>query len=63
MKVGVPKEIKNHEYRVGLTPSSVRQLVQAGHEVLVEANAGSAIGFSNQRYQNAGARIIRLVGK
>jgi alanine dehydrogenase len=61
MKVGVPKEIKNHEYRVGLTPSSVRQLVQAGHEVLVEANAGSAIGFSNQRYQNAGARIIDSV--
>ena len=46
MLVGVPKEIKTHEYRVGLTPSSVRELVHRGHGVLVEASAGSGAGFS-----------------
>jgi len=57
MKIGVPKEIKNHEYRVGLTPSSVRELVAHGHEVLVETNAGGGIGATDAVYRKAGARI------
>lgn len=58
MRIGVPKEIKNHEYRVGLTPASVRELVLSGHEVMVETNAGSAIGMLDADYQAAGATII-----
>jgi alanine dehydrogenase len=58
MRVGVPKEIKNHEYRVGLTPPSVAELVAAGHEVLVETNAGTGIDFEDQDYVDAGARIL-----
>jgi len=58
MKIGVPKEIKNHEYRVGLTPASVRELTLRGHSVLVENNAGFAIGLSNEQYISAGAEII-----
>ena len=57
MRVGVPKEIKNHEYRVGLTPPSVAELVAAGHEVLVETNAGVGIDFDDQDYIDAGAEI------
>jgi len=57
MKIGVPKEIKNHEYRVGLTPSSARELISHGHQVLVETNAGAAIGFDDAEYQAAGAEI------
>jgi len=57
MRVGVPKEIKNHEYRVGLTPSSVRELVLGGHEVLIEREAGRGIGCTNDDYILAGARI------
>ena len=48
MLVGVPKEIKNHEYRVGLTPSSVRDLIKNGHEVIVQKDAGTAIDFTNE---------------
>ncbi|MDR6113433.1 MULTISPECIES: alanine dehydrogenase [unclassified Sphingomonas] len=58
MRVGVPKEIKNHEYRVGLTPPSVAELVAAGHEVIVETKAGSGIDFEDQDYVDAGARIV-----
>ena len=58
MRVGVPKEIKNHEYRVGLTPPSVAELVAAGHEVVVETRAGAGIDFSDQDYVEAGARIV-----
>jgi len=58
MLIGVPKEIKNHEYRVGLTPAGVRELVGAGHEVLIENNAGLAIGLTNEQYLQAGAQII-----
>lgn len=58
MKIGVPKEIKNHEYRVGLTPASVRELTTRGHQVLVERNAGAAIGLSDAQYEAAGAEII-----
>jgi alanine dehydrogenase len=57
MRVGVPKEIKNHEYRVGLTPGSVAELVHAGHEVIVETKAGKGIDFDDQAYVDAGARI------
>ena len=53
MKIGVPKEIKNNEYRVGLTPKSVVELVKNNHEVFVQANAGSEIGFLNKDYEKA----------
>ncbi len=58
MRVGVPKEIKNHEYRVGLTPPSVAELVSAGHEVIVETQAGAGIDFDDADYQAAGASIL-----
>ncbi|RXZ42771.1 alanine dehydrogenase [Crenobacter cavernae] len=58
MRIGVPKEVKNHEYRVGLTPSGVRELVAHGHKVLVQAHAGLAIGFSDEQYLGAGAAIV-----
>jgi alanine dehydrogenase len=57
MRIGVPTEIKNHEYRVGLTPASVREFVAHGHQVLVQSGAGAAIGMSDAQYQQAGARI------
>jgi alanine dehydrogenase len=58
MLIGVPKEIKNHEYRVGMTPASVREMVHHGHEVMVETNAGVGIGASDDDYRQAGADII-----
>jgi alanine dehydrogenase len=57
MRIGVPKEIKTHEYRVGLTPGAVREYVAAGHSVLVETNAGEGIGASDDVYRKAGATI------
>ena len=57
MKIGVPREIKVHEHRVGLTPSSVRELAALGHEVLVERGAGEGIGAGDAAYEKAGARI------
>jgi len=57
MKIGVPKEIKIHEYRVGLVPAGVRELVDAGHQVLVQTHAGAGIGFEDVHYQAAGAKI------
>ncbi len=57
MRVGVPKEIKNHEYRVGLTPASVAELVHAGHDVLVETQAGMGIDFGDEAYTRVGAKI------
>ncbi len=57
MKIGVPKEIKTHEYRVGLTPAGVRDLAQAGHAVLVEHGAGAGIGFPDDTYRAAGAAV------
>ena len=62
MRIGVPKEIKTHEYRVGLTPASVRELVEHGHEVLVETDAGAAIRLVDAMYRNAGARIAAFRG-
>lgn len=58
MLVGVPKEIKNHEYRVGLTPAGVGELVRAGHQLMVETASGAAIGFDDAEYRAAGARIV-----
>lgn len=58
MLVGLPKEIKNHEYRVGLTPSSVRELTSRGHQVLVQKNAGAEIGLSDSQYVAAGAELV-----
>lgn len=58
MLIGVPKEIKNHEYRVGLIPGSVRELIDHGHQVIVQKDAGIGIGFSDEDYQNIGATII-----
>ena len=63
MLIGVPKEIKNHEYRVGLTPSSVMELVARGHRVVVETAAGAAIDFSNAEYTAAGAEIAASAGE
>jgi alanine dehydrogenase len=62
MLVGVPKEIKNHEYRVGLVPSSVRELVHHGHKVMVETTAGEGIGFTDEDYRAAGAEIAATAG-
>jgi alanine dehydrogenase len=59
MLVGVPKEIKDHEYRVGLTPAGVHALVSAGHQVLVQAGAGTRVGFDDAQYEAAGGRIVR----
>lgn len=58
MKIGVPKEIKNNENRVGLVPAGVRQLVLDGHELYVETNAGVGIGISDDEYLKAGAKIL-----
>jgi len=58
MLIGVPKEIKTHENRVGLTPASVRELVEHGHQVMVQKNAALAIGLDDARYQAAGAEIV-----
>ncbi|WIO75348.1 alanine dehydrogenase [Porticoccaceae bacterium LTM1] len=58
MLIGVPKEIKNHEYRIGLTPDSVKELIRNGHQVMVENNGGAAIGFDNDQYEAAGAEIV-----
>ena len=58
MRIGVPKEIKVHEYRVGMTPSAVREAVHHGHEVLVQKNAGFAIGLFDEQYLAAGAKLV-----
>jgi alanine dehydrogenase len=58
MLVGVPKEIKKQEHRVGLIPSSVREMVMHGHQVLIETGAGAGIGFNDEAYREAGAQII-----
>ena len=58
MKIGVPKEIKNHEYRIGLTPASVREIADSGHDVVIQNNGGAEIGFGNEQYLAAGAQIV-----
>src|SRR5579863_3809838 len=59
MLIGVPKEVKTHEYRVGLVPASVRELVHHGHKVVVETGAGAEIGFDDAAYEAAGAGILK----
>ena len=57
MKIGCVREIKNNEFRVGLTPDNVKSYVSAGHEVLMEAGAGAGSGFADEEYTAAGARV------
>lgn len=59
MRIGIPKEIKNHEYRVSISPAGVQELVAHGHEVFVETQAGYAIGYDDKHYQTAGAKIAK----
>jgi alanine dehydrogenase len=63
MKIGVPKEIKNNENRVGLVPGGVRQLVLDGHQLFIETNAGSGIGISDEEYKKVGATILPSLEK
>lgn len=58
MLIGVPKEIKNHEYRIGLTPAGARELVANGHQVIVQRDGGKAIGLTDEQYVKAGAQIV-----
>src|SRR3990167_1472607 len=58
MLIGVPREIKNYEYRVGLVPSSIRELTGCGHTVFVQKQAGEKIGFDDAAYQKVGAKIV-----
>ena len=58
MIIGIPKEIKNHEYRVGATPGMVRLLVEARHQLIVETQAGIAIGYTDDMFKAAGAKIV-----
>ena len=58
MIIGVPKEVKDHESRVGITPAGVKALVDASHTVLVETHAGDLSAFSDDEYQSAGAEIV-----
>ena len=58
MLIGVPKEIKNHEYRIGLTPAGARELTHHGHQVMVQRDGGKSIGLTNEMYEKAGARIV-----
>lgn len=62
MRIGVPTEVKVHEYRVGLTPESVRELVHHGHTVCVQSGAGAGIGFGDAAYQAAGAEVLPDAG-
>ncbi len=59
MRVGCPKEIKNHEYRVGLTPGAVREYVAHGHDVIVQSGAGAGIGADDGAYKAAGAKVVK----
>jgi alanine dehydrogenase len=63
MIIGIPKEIKNHEYRVGATPSFVRQLVEAGHQVKVQSHAGDIIGYKDEMFKSAGAHLVRTAAE
>ncbi len=58
MRIGVPKEIKVHEYRVGLTPNGAAELISAGHEVFVQSTAGDGVGFYDDDYERVGATIL-----
>ena len=58
MKIGVPKEVKNNEFRVGMLPWMVKELTTQGHEVLVESNAGVGAGYTNAAYQEVGGIVV-----
>ena len=58
MKIGVTKELKNHEYRVGMTPDNVAAFVEKGHVVYIETQAGEGAGFSDEDYKKAGAKVL-----
>ena len=58
MLIGVPKEIKNLEYRIGLTPAGVAELVRGGHQVISQKNGAASIGFDDEQYRQAGAEIV-----
>ena len=58
MKIGLPKEIKDNEYRVGLTPAGVHALVNAGHELFVQKTAGEGSGFTDEQYAKTGATLL-----
>ena len=58
MKIGVPQEVKIHEYRVGCSPGSVRELVSHGHQVVVQVGAGIGAGFADDDYLRAGAEVV-----
>ena len=58
MLIGIPKEIKEHEYRIGATPAIVRTLIEAGHQVLVESMAGARIGYTNETFEEVGAKVV-----
>ena len=60
MRIGVPKEIKTDEYRVALTPAGARELIQRGHDVLIETTAGEGSAFSDEQYERAGASIVSV---
>lgn len=62
MRIGIPKEIKVHEYRVGMVPAGVRELVVAGHEVVIESNAGAGAGFDDDAYRSVGAEVLETAG-
>ena len=59
MRIGIPKEVKIEEYRVGMAPAGARDLVRAGHEVIVESGAGDGSGYADDSYCRAGARIVQ----
>ncbi|MCH9632687.1 MAG: Alanine dehydrogenase 2 [Chlamydiae bacterium] len=59
MLIGIPKEVKNHEYRVGANPELVYNLTHAGHEVVIETNAGKSLGYTDETYQKVGAKIVQ----
>ena len=61
MLIGVPKEIKNHEYRIGLTPAGVRELVSHGHQVMVQRDGGKSIGLTNEMYEKAGIPVPKIL--
>jgi alanine dehydrogenase len=58
MKIGIPKETKEKENRVAITPEGAKYLIQKGHSVLVEIDAGLGSGFSNEQYEQAGAKLV-----
>lgn len=61
MKIGIPKEIKNNENRVGMTPAGVAELIRHGHEVFVQHTAGEGSGFSDEKYKEVGAKILPTI--